>query len=170
MMWGITGTPGTGKTSVSVELEKRGYPVVHLRDTVNNYIITRDLARDTLVVDIERWTAEFPSIDGIVEGHLAHHLLCDRIVVLRCRPDVLATRLKERHYGAEKIRENCEAEALDVILIETLELHAKDRIYELDTTHRSILETADWIEGFIDGKHPPTHGTINWSAYLGRIA
>ena len=46
------------------------------------------------------------AVDGIVEGHLAHLLPCDRVVVLRCRPDILRERLAPRDYPEEKIAEN----------------------------------------------------------------
>ena len=37
-------------------------------------------------VDDERWAAEFVPVNGFVEGHFAHLLPCDRIVVLRLSP------------------------------------------------------------------------------------
>lgn len=166
MMWGITGSPGTGKTSVADELAARGHPVVHLSDTVEKYVIERDPIRDTLVVDVERWAAEFTTRDGFVEGHLAHYLPCDRIIILRCRPDVLQSRLNSRAYEIMKVRENIEAEALDVILIETLEQHPVENVFELDTTSLTIQEITERIEEFIEGKLPPRHGTIDWSEYL----
>ncbi|NMA11157.1 MAG: AAA family ATPase, partial [Methanomicrobiales archaeon] len=52
MMTGITGTPGTGKTSVAAELERRGHTVVRLTDTVRPYVIEEDRDRQTLVVDV----------------------------------------------------------------------------------------------------------------------
>ncbi|MFA5614406.1 MAG: adenylate kinase family protein, partial [Methanoculleus sp.] len=115
MMIGITGTPGTGKTSVAAELARRGYRVAHLTDTVRPYIIEEDRDRRVPVVDVDRWAAEFEPIDGIVEGHLAHYLPCDRVVVLRCRPYALRQRLSTRNYSPAKVRENVEAEALDVL-------------------------------------------------------
>ena len=102
MMCGITGTPGTGKTSIAAELTRQGYPVLHLSDTISGYVIERDEERDTSIIDEERWAAEFIPYEGFVEGHLAHLLPCDRIVVLRCRPDILMERLKTRGYGKEK--------------------------------------------------------------------
>lgn len=166
MMVGITGTPGTGKTSVAAELERRGHRVVHLTDTVRPYIIEEDRCRQTLVVDIDRWAAEFEPLDGIVEGHLAHYLPCDRVVVLRCRPDVLRQRLAPRNYPSEKIRENVEAEALDVILVETLEEHPGEHIFEVDTTALSVEECVDLIEQFIRGELPSSYGSIDWTDYL----
>ena len=73
MMWGITGTPGTGKTSTGDILAQRGYHVVYLTDTVEPYQVGKDAERDTMVIDVERWAEEFSRVDGIVEGHLAHY-------------------------------------------------------------------------------------------------
>ena len=89
MMCGITGTPGTGKSRVSEELARRGHTVVHITDTVAPYVSGNDVERDARIIDVDRWAAEFVPVDGFVEGHIAHLLPCDRIVVLRCRPDVL---------------------------------------------------------------------------------
>jgi len=166
MMWGITGTPGTGKSSVADELAARGYLTLHLSETTGAYVIEEDPARQTTIIDEEQWVAGFSPFEGFVEGHLAHLLPCDRVVVLRCRPDVLARRLGKRHYPEAKIRENLEAEALDVILIETIEEHPPDHVLELDSTYRSVSEIADRIEDFIHEKIPPSHGTIDWSEFL----
>ena len=167
MMTGITGTPGTGKTSVARELERRGHTVVRLTDTVRPYVIEEDRDRQTMVVDVDRWVEEFEPVDGIVEGHLAHLLPCDRVVVLRCRPDVLRERLAPRDYPEEKIAENAEAEALDVILIETLEEHPDEHVIEVDTTDLGVAECANRIERFIRGELPPSYGAIDWTCYLG---
>lgn len=166
MMVGITGTPGTGKSAIASELLRRGHRVVRIGETIGEYILEEDRERDTLVIDVERWAEKFTPVDGIVEGHLAHLLPCDRIVVLRCRPDILAARLSPRGYSPAKIRENTEAEALDVILIETLEECPEDALYELDTTEQSVEECADKIEQFMKGKLPPSYGNIDWTIYL----
>jgi len=165
-MCGITGTPGTGKSSAAEELAGRGHPVVHLTDTVHAYIIGKDRERDTVVIDEDRWAREFTPVRGFVEGHLAHLLPCDRVVVLRCRPERLLARLSSRGYGEEKCRENAEAEALDVCLIETLERHPPEHVFELDATEIQPGEVADLIEGFLAGRIPPVHGRIDWSGYL----
>jgi adenylate kinase len=166
MMCGITGTPGTGKSAVADALAVRGYPVIHLADTVKGYGIGRDRERDTLVIDEDRWAREFTPVEGFVEGHLAHLLPCDRVVVLRCRPDLLLARLRSRGYGEEKCRENAEAEALDVCLIETLERHPPEHVLELDTTGLPPEKVADLIEDFYRGRILPSHGGIDWSGFL----
>jgi adenylate kinase len=169
MMYGITGTPGTGKSAIAAELEGRGFPVLHLSDTTGRYVLEADPDRDTLVIDEERWAEEFPPFDGFVEGHLAHILACDRLIILRCRPDILAERLVKRGYTPEKVRENAEAEALDVVLIEALDCHPAGHIFEMDTTDRSIRESCDMIIQFVQGTLPPVHGTYDWSSYLGNL-
>lgn len=166
MMCGITGTPGTGKSVVADELARRGHRVVHLVDTIQDYIIGVDETRDTQIVDIERWAAEFRKIDGFVEGHFAHLLPCDRIVILRCRPDQLKQRLSLRKYRPPKISENVEAEALDVCLVETVEMYDPLCIIELDTTDRDPSYCAEIIEQFVAGKVPAGFGSIDWSSYL----
>ena len=166
MMCGITGTPGTGKSLVGTELSRRGHTVVHLTATVGPYVIGDDEERDAQIIDVDRWAAEFVPVDGFVEGHIAHLLPCDRIVVLRCRPDELENRLARRKYRKEKIRENADAEALDVCLIETVEEFSPEQILELDTTGRDAAYCADRIEQFVKGEIPSGFGTIDWSGFL----
>ena len=167
MMCGITGTPGTGKSAIGEELAKRGHTVVHLTTTVAPYVTGMDEERDAQIIDVDRWADEFVPVDGFVEGHLAQYLPCDKIVVLRCRPDVLKQRLAMRKYRKEKIRENAEAEALDVCLIETVEDFDPDQILEVDTTERKVAECADIIGGFRKGTVLAGFGTIDWSRFLG---
>jgi adenylate kinase len=166
MMCGITGTPGTGKTLVGTELARRGHTVVHLTTTVGPYVTGDDEERDAQIIDIDRWAADFAPVDGFVEGHIAHFLPCDRIVVLRCRPDELKKRLALRKYRKEKIQENADAEALDVCLIETVEAFNPHQILELDTTERDEADCADQIELFVQDKIPPGFGSIDWSGFL----
>lgn len=166
MMCGITGTPGTGKSAVGKELAHRGHTVIHITETVQDYVIGLDEERDSRIIDTKRWVDEFPHVDGFVEGHIAHLLHCDRIVVLRCRPDELRKRLLSRGYLQKKIDENVEAEALDVCLIETVERYEPSRILELDSTSRGAAACAEHVEGFVSGGVPASFGEIDWSGYL----
>jgi len=165
----ISGVPGTGKSSVSKILRGMCYNVIAQNDTTASYFICDDPGRDTAVIDEDRWAAEFEPFDGIIEGHLTHLLECDRLVILRCRPDILEARLAKRGYSPEKVRENVEAEALDTILVEALENHKEDIILELDTSERTPEDIAAEIDDFIRGKREAGFGNTDWSEYLGTI-
>jgi adenylate kinase len=161
MMVGIAGTPGTGKTSVGDVLAGRGHRVVRVAETIGPFVIAEeDGVRE---VDQEAWAASFPPVDGYVEGGLAHFLALDRLVILRCRPDVLRERLEMRGYPPAKVAENVEAEALDVVLCEALDRHPAEHLLEIETTARPVDETADLVEAFADGRLAPSHGSFDFS-------
>jgi adenylate kinase len=164
MMVGLAGTPGTGKSAVGDALARRGRRVVRVAETIGPFVVSED--DGVREVDEVAWAAAFPPVDGYVEGGLAHLLSCDRLVVLRCRPDVLRARLEARGYPPEKVDENVEAEALDVVLCEALDVHPPDTILEVETTARTAEETADLVEAFAAGTIPPSHGEFDFSDYL----
>ena len=57
-------------------------------------------------------------------------------------------RLKTRGYSEEKIKENFEAEALDVILVEAFEWCKK--VFEVNTTGKSIEDVGRDVEKITD--------------------
>jgi adenylate kinase len=177
----LTGTPGTGKTTAADRLPGT-YEVVHLNEVVEREALwtDRDVDRDSLVVDVDALSAW---VDGhvatseseddgshadvvVLESHLAHLLDADRVVVLRCRPDVLESRLRERGVSEAKATENAESEALDVILSEAVEDHGTERVYEIDTTGRSPDEVAAEIERVVVGERDPSAGEVDFTDYL----
>lgn len=163
----VTGTPGTGKTSASEALPDE-YEVIHLNEVIRERGLAsrRDEERDSLIADLDAVREWLGDWEGIVESHLAHHLDTDRVVVLRCRPDVLEQRLRERGESPEGARENAESEALDVILSEAIRHHGEDAVYEIDTTERSPEAVADEIEAVITGQREPSAGTVDFIEYL----
>ncbi|RXA19374.1 adenylate kinase [Methanosarcina sp. MSH10X1] len=157
MLIGLTGTPGTGKTSVSKLLEgKRHWKVIHLNDLIKEeHLYTEiDEERDAVIADMEFVRQRVEEIICgreneviILESHLAHYI-ADTVIILRTRPPELKIRLKARGYSEEKIKENLEAEALDVILVEAFEWCEK--VFEIDTTGKSLEETGQDIETIIN--------------------
>ncbi len=169
MMIGITGTPGCGKTSVAELLREMGHPVLDLKTTVGPFVLEHDDASGSDIVDVDAWADAFPYTEGFVEGAFAHYLPCDKIIILRCRPDVLRERLAPRGYSEEKIRENVEAEALDVILIETVDAFASEQIYEIDTTSTERESVVRSIISFVKGESPASFGSLDWSEYIADV-
>ncbi|GGN23216.1 adenylate kinase [Halarchaeum nitratireducens] len=136
----------------------------------------RDESRDSLVADLGAIGEAYADRDDVlVESHLAHHLDdVERVIVLRCAPDVLEDRLRER--GAEEgaaldarereATENAEAESLDVILGEAVRKHGQERVYEIDTTDRTPEAVAAEIEAVLDGEREPSAGEVDFTEYL----
>ena len=148
MIIAITGTPGTGKTELGKELALRKMNVIFLSDFIreNGLLGEYDGEMGTYDVETEELDAALEEFSVLpetyyAEGHLSHFLTCSAVIVIRCDPDVLAARLAERGYGEEKVKENVQAEILDVILCEA---DSSDiPVYELDSTSRTSGELAD---------------------------
>ena len=88
------------------------------------------------------------------------------MVVLRCHPERLAERLRERGEPAATVEENAESEALDVILAEAVERHGEAGVYEMNTTDRTPAETAAAIDAVVAGERDPAVGTVSFVDYL----
>ncbi len=164
----ISGTPGTGKSCVGLELARRGHDVLELSEFVESHMMKgrKDRVRDTYEVDVEAvdelLKREHASHDHIYLGHLTHFLSVDLIIVLRCRPSVLKARLESRGYSRRKITENMEAEGCDVILVEAME--AGTPVCEIDTSTLDIDQVTDAVEDILGGerkKYEPGH--VDWS-------
>lgn len=181
----VTGTPGTGKTTAT-ELLETDLDVVHLNDLIREEDLTEsvDDERESLVADIDAVRERLAGReDVVIDSHLAHHLPADRVVVLRCDPEVLEERLLNRGESAgkasenagsaeppralaRKARENAESEALDVILSEAVAEHGLDSVYEIDTTNRTPEEVAREIERVVAGEREPSAGDVDFIDYL----
>ena len=175
MIIGITGTPGTGKTSACALLTDVGILDLNELIKTEGLHLGIDEERDSLIADMDAVRDRVREIaclgvGGVgenltIEGHLAHHI-SDIAIVLRLSPDELELRLKERGYSEAKVQENVLAETIDVILVEAVEWC--ERVYEIDTTGMTVEEVAGAIREIldaidrgvvIDGYRP---GSVDW--------
>jgi adenylate kinase len=175
MIVAITGTPGTGKTTVTSILEKKDFTVVDLKKVAfeNKFIIGFDKIRSSRIVDIKKLDKyiknRFNNQDIVfVEGHIAHLLSCiDKIIILRMHPSKLKKILKNRNWSEEKIHENIEAEILDVILTEAVDIHTENKCFEINGTKQSINDIVECILELINNKFKNMKkykiGKIDWS-------
>lgn len=175
-MWvALTGTPGTGKTSVALLLQKQGYMILRLHEFAREYncIDGVDTKRNTQLIDVKKLNncikKKFKK-DKLIffEGHFGHLLnAVDKVIILRCHPKKLKKRLLEKKWSTQKINENLHAEILDIILCETIEHHTKDHVFEIDTTHKTIKDVATIINNLVKKHFIPTKkytiGHIDWS-------
>jgi adenylate kinase len=148
MRTALTGVPGTGKTSIAALLAQRhGARVVRLQEFAleRGLVGERDDARDTRLVDVDALAASLRDVEyDVVEGHYAHEMDVDRVVLLRCDPLVLVERLRARAGWSEaKVRENVEAEALDVLAQEVLDTGLP--AVEVDVTRLRVEEAAERV-------------------------
>lgn len=167
MIVALTGTPGTGKTSVAGELAGNGFEVIDLtefvkqrglgEETGNGFEADTDAMVEALQEELENRS------NVIVEGHLAHYFPADYCVVLRFEPGELRQRLEKRGYSDEKIDENVESEALDIILQEAVE--KQENVIEVDTTGRNVEDVVEEVEERIE-EGDTGYGGIDWSGRL----
>ncbi|MFB6242161.1 MAG: adenylate kinase family protein [Candidatus Nanosalina sp.] len=164
MKIGITGTPGTGKSTVSQHLDGK---VVDLRDYLEENDLGEVNENGEIEVDIEELRENPPEEpedeDLVIEGHMAHFLDPDYCIVLRCNPEVLEKRLEERDYSDLKIQENVEAEAMDVILSQAVQ--NQEKVYEIDSTDGSVEEVVEEIKEAVD-ERKESYGNVDWTGFL----
>lgn len=172
----ITGTPGTGKTTVSrllaellsghlIDLNKLieqehlytgyhpeyGFKIVDMKKMCNRISeIIKNLKEDLI----------------IIEGHLSHFCEeADLVVVLRSHPSFLRKRLQDKGFNEFKINENIEAEALDICVFEAFQIHS-DKVNEIDTSNKSPQDVVDLIIRVINGEEHFPAGEADFLDYL----
>ncbi len=147
----ITGTPGTGKTTLAKALGRKtaasaiisANEVVRSRGFFSGYD-----AYGTMLADIPALkkylvkTIKNEKGTIILEGHL----LCDMkikgavAIVLRCHLDDLEKRLRKRGYNGAKIYDNILSEALDYCGIKSSKNYG--RVFELIGNKKKLLGDA----------------------------
>jgi adenylate kinase len=160
----VTGTPGVGKTSACSKIKR--LPVYHVNDLVDIFGLANghNHKRKTKEVDVKKLARKIEKLEGdiILEGHFSHMLDPDIAIVLRCSPAVLEKRLRRKGWPEKKIRENVEAEAVDVVLIESLE--NVPEVLEIDTTDMTASQVAKAIGRIISGERQKYRiGNVDWS-------
>ena len=151
----ITGTPGTGKTTLAKALAKKlTYKYMDVNKIINKHNISEgyDKKRKTKIIDIKKlnkylikeiinfkesnakkFNKKFNGL--IIDSHLSHYLpkkYNDLCIVTKCNLKILEKRLQNKGYGREKIRENLDAEIFDICLNESKEIGHKIKV--IDTT------------------------------------
>lgn len=172
MMIIITGTPGTGKTTVSKLLaDKINAKLISINSLLDDYNLNlgTDEVRGYKIVDTK---AMIPIVDNIkdehadeliiFEGHLAQdYPNSDKVIVLRCNPDILSKRLEKRNWSDKKVKENIEAEILGICTTESYETYG-DIIQEIDTSNNTPEDIVDMIINVINNKKEYPLGVIDY--------
>ncbi len=176
----ITGTPGVGKTRFARILgQKIKASVVNLSRFVKEkkFISSIDKQRRTEVINIKRASKALNELIKvrandvlIFEGHFAQLVVDPQDIkigfVLRCHPEILRKRLRNRGFSKEKIYENVLSEILDSCLVETLQLLGKKKVYELDATKLDPERLSAIALQAIKGKIASDVGIVDWIGQL----
>ena len=148
----VTGTPGTGKTTLSKELAKElGLKHVELNKIVEKIGLTVgfDKKRNSWIVNEQRITEKVGEMIKknqkglIIDSHLAHFLspkITDLCIVCKCDLRELKKRLESRGYKRRKVNENLEAEIFEVCKTEAIE--NKHKILEINCSNEEEQKEA----------------------------
>ena len=171
----LTGVPGVGKSTIARRLaEELGGVRIDLSELAERegLITAYDESRKTSVVDPEGMRLRLSAIAGegdgplILDGHLAPEVVPVELVrlalVLRRAPWELRDALESRGYSPEKVRENVEAELLDVCLADAVEALGPELVCELDTTGKSPEEVVGEALTIVGGVEPCARGRVDW--------
>ena len=139
----VSGTPGTGKTTLSKKLAKKiDYKYLDVAKLIKEKNLQEfyDKKRKTYVIDVKKLNPILiklikKSQNLIIDSHLSHYLpkkYIDLCIITKCSLKTLEKRLKKKRYIKEKIRENLDCEIFDICLNEAKEKGHK--ILIIDTT------------------------------------
>lgn len=168
----VTGTPGSGKTSVCSVSNWECQSVMELAK-INGCLEPIDASDGAAPVDVEKLSSillekwnllEHPML---IDGHLSHHLPIDAIVILRCHPSTLQNRLEKRNYSQNKISQNTESELLGTIAGECFQ-KLDIPCLEIDSTVITAIEIfqrlMDWVADGFKPSRPDV--PIDWIATI----
>jgi adenylate kinase len=160
----ITGTPGTGKTTLS-EMVAASRNMIHIDvsklvkekhlhdgylEEFDSYELNEDKVCDELepIMGEGHVVVDYHSSDFFPERWF--HL----VVVLRTNNTILYDRLEKRGYKANKITENIECEIMEVVLQEALDSYKSEVIMVLDSNtvedmENNVLKIQEWIDNHL---------------------
>jgi adenylate kinase len=177
----ISGTPGCGKTSVAKEITKLvNAKILSLNELAvsdkfsfeydeerKTYIVDFEIFRPYIIKKIKKIKENNPSY-LIIESHFSDIIpnkYIDYPFILRCEPDELFKRLKNKKYDLKKVKENIQAEILGNCVNQFLQKKIKMPLYEIDTSNISIKSVAKIIIEIVIGNNNGVKyliGKIDW--------
>jgi adenylate kinase len=176
----VTGTPGTGKTTLAKALAKSiGANYVNVTQHVSKRKLYSgfDRERRTRILDVPRTRTSLRRELGtnralsVIDTHIPEEILSremvKQVLVLRCHPGILERRLRNRGWKASKIRENVLAEIVDSCLSAAAKYFGRRKVIQIDTSRRKVQDCVDSAKRSVSGKYTVKIG-IDWISTLER--
>lgn len=149
----ISGTPGTGKTTLANELSllfKK--EAINISNFAKKHSILEefDEKRDTFEVSeeklVEKLTEEIEKSEDLmfIEGHMSHFLPKNRVklcIICKCELKELKKRLEKRKYSETKVKENLECEIFDICLNEAIEKNHNIEILDCTKIDKKTIDS-----------------------------
>ncbi len=136
----ITGSVGTGKTTLAKKLAKETKAkYVDVNEVIKENKLSEgyDRKRNCKIIDVKKLNKVLIKMirtskeDMIIDSHMSHFLppkYVDLCIVTKCTIRKLRNRLKKRGYSKAKIEENINVELFDVCYNEAKEIGHKIKI------------------------------------------
>ena len=172
----VSGTPGVGKHTISLELSKllNGFPILDINKVIlteNLFINSSEFEAEIDVTKVYNSlklllsTKEY--VNAIIVGHLAPYvldpLLIDFVVILRRNPFELKRIYEKRAYSEKKISDNLISEILGIISYDFLKKFNKKNIIELEIIENVLPSVyAQKIIDMYNNKNLREFGMIDW--------
>jgi len=164
----ISGTPGTGKTTIARKLAKTLNGIhIDLSELVlrEKLYIDYDEERKSFIINEEAVINKIKEIaknnrDKIIiidshYGEIVPKELVRKIIVLRLDPFILEKRLRSKSWNWNKVKENVAAEILGICTSNAIAEHGIDKVYEIDTSNKGIDEVIEEIMRILRGEGKP---------------
>jgi adenylate kinase len=137
----VTGSPGTGKTTIASELAKQlKLKVINEKDFALKNSIGKFNEDNELEIPVEEFEKKANTFlkendDVVFEGHVLCEmkLKVDRAILLKLDPEILEIRLEKRNYSPEKKLDNVFCEGIDYCKKHLQRNYSKEKIIEIET-------------------------------------
>ena len=167
----VTGTPGTGKTTLAAALcERVRESEHHSMTTLAEWcgaITEHSDGTGTRDVDVDMMSDSWSDLSGrfssgliIIDGHLSHLMPVDGVILLRCRPDILRQRLEARGWLNAKVEENVEAEFIGSIATDIVVGPAP--CFEAASHDADRVDIADDVVKWVEAGLPSAGPSLDW--------
>jgi len=149
----ITGTPGTGKTTLAeIVAEKTGLKHFNVGEFVKAHGCHEgyDEEFDTYILDEDKLLDMMEEIVGSEGGYVVDYHTCDLfperwidlVLVLQSDTQVLFDRLTERGYNEKKIQENMQCEIMMVVGESAAESYAEEIVHRVPSNTTDDMDAS----------------------------